>query len=353
MSLKVLDCTLRDGGNCNQWHFTAAQVERIVSGLGESGVDFIEVGYRGGSGSNKAAGVGVTAHCPQGFLTSLPSAGDARLAVQAVPSVCPPRLLDDLTETSVKLVRVAAYPADFGEALAMIEHVKQINLEASLNLMSASYATAEQLGSMAAAAESAGADLFYIADSFGALTPDGTAQRIGAIVERTALPVGYHGHNNLGLAFANAVAAVRAGATWLDCSLCGMARGAGNLPTEQLVAAARRWPLLDLRAELTPILAAAEYVRTEILPEPMESGTAEIECGVFDLHFYYHPLIRAGAEESGIDRHLIAARLAARRPRGIDGGLVEAVIEELRPAQTSSSIRRSDSLGSKSSSTMR
>ena len=334
MRLTLVDCTLRDGGNYNNWAFSDEQVARIVSGLDAGHVDFVEVGYRGGSGSNKATDVGVTAHCPADFLNRLPPLGHSRIAVQAVPTVCPPELLDDLADTPAALVRIATYPHDFELALPALRRVKELGLEASLNLMSASYVTPAQAADMALRAAAAGADAFYMADSFGALTPDGVEALVGAVRRATALPLGYHGHNNLGLAFANAIAAIRSGATWLDTSLCGLARGAGNLPTEQLVAAAQRWDLLDLDALLRPVVAAAGFVVSEILVEPMQIAEAEIESGVFNLHYYYHRLVRERARRAGVDHQLVLARLERLRPPRVDAACVDRVIEELSEVGT-------------------
>jgi len=330
MRLTLVDCTLRDGGNYNNWAFPETQVSRIVSALDAGRVDVIEVGYRGGSGSNKATNVGVTAHCPADFLNRLPPLAHARIAVQAVPTVCPLELLDDLADTPTQLVRIATYPHNFAGALPALERVKQIGLDTSLNLMSASYVEPEDAAAMAQRAEAAGADAFYMADSFGALIPDTVERLVAAVRAATTLPIGYHGHNNLGLAFANALAAIRAGATWLDTSLCGLARGAGNLPTEQLVGAAQRWSLLELDTQLEPTIAAAELVLSEILSEPMRIAEAEIESGVFNLHYYYHRLVREKARAAGVDRQLVLSALERLRPPSVDVSYLDQVIEELR-----------------------
>jgi 4-hydroxy 2-oxovalerate aldolase len=327
--VSVLDCTLRDGGNYNGWRFSESQIRRILAGLDDGRVDFVEVGYRGGSGSNRASDVGIAADFPSELLGRLPPLAHARLAIQAVPSVCDPRRLDDLVGTPVELVRVAAYPHDLPGALAMVAHVKGLGLRASLNVMAASYLDTGAAGALAREGQLAGADVLYLADSFGALSPDATAALVAAVREHATVPVGYHGHNNLGLAFANAIAALRAGATWLDCSLCGLARGAGNLPLEQLAGAALRWDFLETATVLEPLLATAELVLAEILAEPLRIARPEIESGAFNLHYYYHPLVRERAAALGLDPALLAERLGRSRPRRVDVACVDAAAREL------------------------
>lgn len=341
MRLTIVDCTLRDGGNYNSWAFPEAQVLRIVRALDAAHVDIVEVGYRGGSGSNKAVDVGVTAQCPADFLNRLPSLAHSQIAVQVVPTVCPLELLDDLADTPTQFVRVATYPHNFASALPALERLKQIGLDTSLNLMSASYIEPKDAAAMARRAEAAGADAFYMADSFGALTPDVVERLVTSVREATTLPIGYHGHNNLGLAFANALAAIRCGATWLDTSLCGLARGAGNLPTEQLVGAAQRWSLLEVDAQLKPTIAAAELVFAEILREPMRIAEAEIECGVFNLHYYFHRMVCERASAAGVDRQYVLAVLERLCPPSVDVSYVDKAIDELRVLDRSVVIRRS------------
>ncbi|MEV5844050.1 hypothetical protein AB0M32_19005 [Streptomyces sp. NPDC051985] len=325
----LLDCTLRDGGNQNDWQFTATDVRTIVSTLDAARVDVIEVGYRGGSGSRKSATAGPSAHCTPEYLAALPDVSHAELAVMVVPTVCPLDALDDLPDSPVSMVRIAAYPWNIDGVAPYVRRVRELGLKPGVNLMAVSYTTPEQLAAIAETVAAEPPDVFYIADSFGALTPDDVRQRIGLLAERLPVPLGIHAHNNLGLAAANALAGLDAGVRWLDASLCAMARGAGNLATEQAAAFLRAWPRYRTHTDLPTVCAAAEYVAEQVLPRPMTVRRAEIAAGINDHHFYYQERIDKTAARFGVDPWEAGRRIGAARPRKVVNETVEQVCREL------------------------
>lgn len=322
----LIDCTLRDGGNLNNWNFSPIQVENIVNLLDKTGVDIVEVGYRGGSGSKQSNSSGIVSQCPAEFLCQLPKLNHATYAVMIVPSVTSHEQADDLIDTPVRWVRVASYPRDATTAYTAISHLKKRGMKVSFNLMSVSYIGAEEAASIAFAAQEAGADVVYIADSFGALPPTKVYEYIQSIVSKLTIPAGFHGHNNLGLAFTNALAALDARAQYLDASLCGMARGAGNLATEQIISAMDVWlgnkRSLDVRA----VLDAAEFVFENFMKVAMPVRRQEIECGLGDLHYYSYDQIHMASKNHGVDRLSLARTVGALRPAKVnDDVILEAV----------------------------
>lgn len=328
--MNLIDCTLRDGGNYNNWKFSTTQIQTIVSLLDQAGATHIEVGYVGGSGSNKAADVGPTADCTPAFIQSLPTMQRARLVVQMIPSVCPLDKIEALRDSGISLVRVATYPWDVTQALGAVERISSWGMHATLNVMASSYVSPDDIGRLAGDAQRVGASVFYIADSFGALVPQDITDRIEAARKSSDLECGFHAHNNLGLAFANAIAARAAGATWIDASLAGLARGAGNLATEQLLAAGQRWDLLALdHVDVDAGLRAAAFVTDQILTTPLNVARTEIETGLDNIHFYYHPIVERLAADAGVDASELRRRLGARKPQGVSAAIVERLVDEL------------------------
>lgn len=342
----LLDCTLRDGGNQNDWQFTATDVRTIVSTLDAARVDVIEVGYRGGSGSRASATAGPSAHCTPEYLAALPAVSHAELAVMVVPTVCPVRAMDDLPDSPVSMVRIAAYPWNIDGVPEYVRAVRALGLKVGVNLMAVSYTTEERLAEVAAVVASETPDVFYIADSFGALTPDDVRRRIELLAGLLPAPLGIHAHNNLGLAAANAVAGLDAGVSWLDASLCAMARGAGNLATEQAAAFLTAWPRYDTHADLPLVCEAAEYVAEQVLPRPMTVRRAEIAAGINDHHFYYQDRIDKISAHHGLDPWEVGRRIGAARPRKVLDETVENVCRELAgrtgPGAPSGQSRQTD-----------
>ncbi len=319
--LSLIDCTLRDGGNLNDWAFTPEDLDFLVTRLSKSGVDYVEVGYRGGSGSNTSTRTGPAARCSAAYLDGL-NIPRERMAVMVVPTVCPLDLLDDLWERPIGLLRVAAYPRDVPQALSYVTCSNRRGVRVSLNVMSASYVTPDELSALARSAHQAGADVFYMADSFGALHPDSVRARVEAVRSVVDLPVGFHGHNNLGLAFANALAAIGSGASYVDGSLAGMARGAGNLPLEQFVAAADVWPALGGRYAVGPVLEAADYVLAKLTDGGIAITSRELLAGIYDLHYYFLPLVDEQVRQTGLERAAVLRALSLMRPPKVSAAAV-------------------------------
>lgn len=325
----LLDCTLRDGGNQNDWQFSRTDVHAIVSTLDAARVDVIEVGYRGGSGSRKSGTAGPSAHCTPEYLADLPPVRHAELAVMVVPTVCPIEAMEDLPDSPVGMVRIAAYPWDIDSVPAYVAAARALGLRTTVNLMAVSYADLGELTSIAKTVRAELPDVFYIADSFGALHPDAVSARVELLTAELDCPIGVHMHNNLGLAAANAVAAVDSGAAWLDASLCAMARGAGNLATEQAVAFLAAWRKYATDADLRGVCEAAEYVAEHVLPQPMVVQRAEIAAGINDHHYYYQHRIEAACARMGLDAWEVGRRIGAARPYRVLDDVVENVCREL------------------------
>ncbi|NLU69828.1 aldolase [Streptomyces sp. HNM0574] len=330
----LLDCTLRDGGNQNDWHFTETDVRTIVSTLDRARVDVIEVGYRGGSGSRSSDTAGPSAHSSPEYLAALPETSHADLAVMVVPTVCPLSALEDLPDSPVSMVRIAAYPWDVERVPEYVRAVRDLGLRPGVNLMAVSYAGPEELARIARTVRSEAPDLLYMADSFGALTPDGVRERVALLTETVGVPVGVHMHNNLGLAAANALAALDAGAAWLDASLCAMARGAGNLATEQAAAFLTAWPKYETHTDLSALCEASEYVAEQVLPRPMTVRRAEIAAGVNDHHFYFQDRIDKISAEHGLDAWAVGRRLGAARPRKVSDETVADICARLTTGES-------------------
>ncbi|MDR4432794.1 aldolase [Bacillus tequilensis] len=328
MNMQVIDCTLRDGGNFNNWFFSAEDIGQIIRNLDKANVNIIEIGYVGGSGSNKEKSVGSLANCTPELLDELPNTSHSQLAAMVVPSVCELHLLDNLNQQQIPWIRVASYPHNAEDALPYIEHLKNQGFHVSFNVMAASYIEEKDVAELAKKANVFGADVFYMADSFGNLTPDGVRNRVAAACDQADCSVGFHGHNNLGLAFANALAAMDSGAAFIDTSLCGMARGAGNLPTEQFVSALHHWDKFDIPYKLDPILTAAEYVLSSILSSPMRISTPEIISGISNIHYYYYDLVIRKCQEVNLDPLEVAALLGKSLPKKVDMSSIESVIEQ-------------------------
>jgi len=329
-ALKVLDCTLRDGGNVNGWSFDWPTVKRVTFDLASAGVDYIEVGYFGGSGSNQVKNPGPTHNCNRAFFEQLdPSEFLAsRIAVMLTPKRVTLEQLREVSELPVGLVRVAAYPWDFPAALASIEFLARQGLVVSMNIMAISYASLDSVATMAREACSAGATCFYVVDSFGALTPERVPEYISAALQGS-LTVGFHGHNNLGLALSNAYSATAAGAGCLDASVRGMARGAGNVPLEMLLAGLHKRFGAD-KYDFWRVARLADEVVQPLMPtRNSDASLMNIACGLYDLHYYFSGPARQMSARYDVSVEALLEALGRLKPTAVNEKLVESVAQEM------------------------
>ncbi|WP_211749308.1 aldolase [Paenibacillus sp. Marseille-Q4541] len=328
MSIQLIDCTLRDGGNLNNWNFSDQAIQKIVEGLDDTRADYIEVGYLGGSSSNKSKLVGKNSDCTQDFLEQLPKTLHSKIAIMVVPTVCRIEQLLDLDVDTVSLVRVASYPQNVEDVYPYISTLKNRGFQVAMNLMAASYVEPSKTAQIAKEATRHGADIFYLADSFGTMTPTSVDEYVTALKESTPIEVGFHGHNNLGLAFSNALQAIRSGATYIDTSFCGMARGAGNLPTEQFVCALTHWGEFGTDFIVKPAIDTAEYVLNSVLEKPMRISSPEIICGISNIHYYYYDkILNSNMDIEPIPALEIAQILGKLRPPKVDVSYLNEAIE--------------------------
>lgn len=239
--VKLLDCTLRDGGYYNRWDFEPGLVGDYVDAMVRAKVDAVEIGFRNPAW---AGFVGKLAYSQPEQLRDLALPG-AKLGVMSDTKAllgkdgqADPRILSSLYPGKgdpASFVRLATLPKDLAAAAAAARSLADSGYDVFINLMQAGGLDRASLEGLASRLGDAPVKALYLADSFGSLYPESTRRLVREVAQVFGKPVGFHAHDNLGLANANALAAAEAGATWIDGTVMGMGRGAGNARTENLV----------------------------------------------------------------------------------------------------------------------
>ena len=241
--LKLLDCTLRDGGYYTHWHFDSDLVDRYVAALERSGIDYVEIGYRslvdhGFFGAFRYSKDHRLSRLFQDKELEAAVMIDAKeLTMRQKPAAQTVRdMFSVAAESPVSMVRVAITAEQVEPALQITDALKEMGYTTTLNLMQVTSLSPEQLEGIADETARAGCvDILYFADSYGSMIP----AQVPDFVNRLSVPggpsIGVHFHNNLGLGVANCGAAIEAGATHIDATILGMGRGAGNAETEFLL----------------------------------------------------------------------------------------------------------------------
>jgi len=239
--MNLLDCTLRDGGYYNEWDFSHDLIERYVRGVAAAGVDVVEMGFRM---LDPGRFLGPTAFTSDRFLDQLEIPDSLRVAVMVDAKVVlstgdPVAIVDELfapaAESRAGLVRIASGYDESLELEPAVARLKELGYDVAVNLMQVSLRTTEELETFGKNCADWGVDVAYVADSFGGMRPGDVAGVIWTLRSAFGGPVGCHCHDNLEYALANTMAAIDAGATWVDGTILGMGRGPGNAKIESLV----------------------------------------------------------------------------------------------------------------------
>lgn len=232
----ILDCTLRDGGYYTNWDFPPQVVDNYIEAMNKLPVDYVEIGYRNNPCKDYLGKFGYT---PVSVLRYLRSICSKKLAVMLNEKNTRPNDLESLLLPIIGLVdmvRIAIDPKNFERAVVLARAVKSMGFEVGFNCMYMSKWNSDYdgfLNKLSVLDEFC--DLFCMVDSFGGVTPDDVIQIYSDVRKNTMVPIGFHGHNNLQLGLINTVTAMRLGVDYVDATIMGMGRGAGNLNIELLL----------------------------------------------------------------------------------------------------------------------
>lgn len=237
--IQVLDCTLRDGGYCNNWTFGATNIRRIIDGLIEAQIEIIECGFLNHY-IEYQNGVSKFNSMTQLFPFFPKDRGEKKLVVMANYGEIDIQKLEERSEDTVDGIRIAFHKKDLEEALKLCAQVKEKGYDVFIQAMVSLAYTDEEFLDLIRKANVIKPYAFYIVDSFGVMKQSDLT-RLYYIVEHNlvkGVKIGYHSHNNLQLAYSNAqsLAGLKTNRELiLDSSIMGMGRGAGNLNTELFV----------------------------------------------------------------------------------------------------------------------
>jgi 4-hydroxy 2-oxovalerate aldolase len=241
--LKILDCTLRDGGYYNNWDFDQDLVELYLKSMEDASIDVIEIGFRS---PPKKSFMGPYVYSLDDHIKSLPLPKNIIIGVminaneylQAAeePVKMINKLFQRCDESPVKLVRIAINFDKVLKAEVLAKELKRLGYEVGLNMMQSHGKEEQHYKQVAKQIEEWGCvDVLYFADSLGSMGPSEIQYICSALKSVWIKPLGIHTHNNKDLALINSLTALDEGVTWCDATITGMGRGAGNVATETLL----------------------------------------------------------------------------------------------------------------------
>jgi len=259
--IKVIDCTVRDGGLMNKWQFDDNFVRKVYTALTDAGVDYMEIGYLSSETAFSRDEYGPWKFCAEDDLKRIIGNKEKKIKLSAMADIG--RIeYDDIRpkgESSLDMVRVACYVHQMDKAINLAHHCMDKGYETTINLMAVSTVGLRELEEALDDLAKSRVPIIYLVDSFGAFY----SEDIDVLAKKymASLPgktIGIHAHNNQQLAFANTIASIINGINYLDATLYGIGRGAGNCPLELLISF-----LKNPKFKVRPLVEAIEQ---EILP---------------------------------------------------------------------------------------
>jgi 4-hydroxy 2-oxovalerate aldolase len=259
----------------------------------------------------------------------------SRIAALLLPGIGTRQELKEAVAHGIQVVRIATQCTEADISQQHFGMAKEMGLEAVGFLMMSHMRPPEFLAEQALLMESYGADCVYVVDSAGALLPDGAAARVRALKQALKIQVGFHAHNNLGLAIGNTLAAVEAGADQVDGCLRGLGAGAGNAATE-LIAAALDKLGLNPGVDVFGLLNAAEFVVAPFMPFQPIPDRDSIAIGYAGVYSTFLLHAKRLGKQYDVDPLDILVELGRRKAvAGQEDWILDVTLELAKQKQTS------------------
>jgi 4-hydroxy 2-oxovalerate aldolase len=331
MGKKILitDPTLRDGNHAVRHQLSREAFIAYCKAAEDARVPILEVGHGNGLGASSML-VGECRLSDDEILSvSRQHLKNSRMSIHVIPGFC--TIKKDLVraiELGVDVFRVASHCTEADITDRHIHYVRQAGKEAWGVLMMSHMATPATLLEEAKKMESYGAEAIVIMDSAGAYFPEDVRERIGTLVDGLNIPVGFHGHNNLGMAVINSVTAVNAGATIIDGTIRGFGAGAGNTQLEVLVAVFERLGF-ETGIDLYKILDAADIAEKEFNPVAPSISPLSIVSGLAGVFSGFAKPVARAAEDYKVDPRDIFFGLGKRNAVAGQESLIIEVARDL------------------------
>lgn len=328
----LLDCTLRDGGFQTNWNFSDALLSGIIPALASAEVDMIEIGYLAtpGSGPEKALLQAARAIAAQPNRHGPAIAVMVDLKLWRSHGASAFDVMNDQISAlplAVDCVRIAMSALSDNESIAfaknLAKRLKDSGRTVAVNLMQVDRMSPAEAYELVCRLHGVPSDIvIYLADSFGAMGPNDVEHIVNLFGQMLPNPIGFHAHDNLGLAVTNCSAAKRAGATWIDGTLAGIGRGAGNAPTEHLVL---------LQRQKAGIERLSAFVRSHILPLRTSAdwgpNAVYAACAQGGVHPSYGQHLISDRQLNEAERLSIIADLARDKATWFDRALLDRKVK--------------------------
>jgi 4-hydroxy 2-oxovalerate aldolase len=323
--VRLVDVTLRDGMHAVDHQFTPDQMADVAAALDAADMDVVEMSHGDGMGGS-SINYGFAAASTETYLDAVhPELTDTELSVLLLPGIGTVEDLELAASRGADVLRIATHVTEADVSAEHFDYATDMGLEANGLLMLSHMAEPETVLEQARLMEAYGADAVYVMDSAGALLPDDVRERVALLDEELSIDVGFHAHNNLGLAIGNTLAALDAGAVTVDGCLRGLGAGSGNAQMEVLVGAMEKAGY-DVGPDLFGTMDAAADVLDPMLTEDTmpELDNDSLVLGYAGVYSSFLRHTRRAADQFDLDPRAIIVELGEL---GVVGGQEDMITD--------------------------
>lgn len=325
---KILDCTLRDGSYVIDFQFTAADTETIAQALDEAAFPYIEVGHGIGLGASEQ-GKNIAAATDTEYMQAAAKVVKrGKWGMFCIPGIAKLDHLRLAADHGMSFVRIGTNVTEVDSSAPFIALARNLGMEVYANFMKSYALSPEEFADLAARSSGFGAGMVYLVDSAGGMLPNEVRAYVRATHKAAPnVALGFHGHNNLGLAVANSLVCAEEGVAVVDASLQGFGRSVGNTPTEQFLSAMVR---SGYEVDIDPI-EAMHLGETLIRPLIDRRGISslDIAAGQALFHTSYMPVVLGVAKRHRIDPRVLIIELCRHDKVNAPDDLLERLAAEL------------------------
>jgi len=309
----IFDSTLRDGSHAVKHKLSVENISDYCRAVDSSGLYVVIVGHGNGLGaSSLQVGLSSLSDCEM-LSTARKELRKTRLGAFLIPGFGTIKdNLEPAIDSGVDLICVASHCTEANITAQHIEYVRKRGKEAFGVLMMYHMASKEKLLMEARKMESYGALGIILMDSAGASDHDMVAETVSFLSGALDVPLGFHGHNNLGLAIGNTVTAIKSGARIVDGTVRGFGAGAGNCQLEVLVALLAKLKL-ETGVDLYKLMDASECVVKKMMFKPQEIDSISLISGIAGVFSGFAAHVKKASEHFGVDPRDIFIALGKKK----------------------------------------
>jgi len=308
-NIQILDCTLRDGSYAIDYKFTADDTARVCSALEDAGVKLIEIGH--GVGLNGSPKYGIAAATDEEYMKAAGSVlKKSMFGMFCIPGIARLEDIDLAAKYKMGFLRVGTNVTEVEQAEPFIKKAKKLGMIVSSNLMKSYALPVSEVVKKAKLVRDYGVDNIAIVDSAGGMLPEDVHNYISELKKKVkGVEIGFHGHNNLCLAVANTIEAVKAGATVVDTTLQGIGRSVGNAQTEVTAMLLEKLGY-KTGVDIIKLMDAGDKIIRPIMDTNKGIDSLSATLGYAQFHSSFLDIVKKVAKEYNLDPRVLVIEVS-------------------------------------------